>query len=156
MAGGRVGRLVERELLPEAWTRGVRARCFGLLAFGRQAACGWLNAARVKLVQLLYVRNNVSHLRRKGSTLFLCDFQMREQRDFFDVSFGNRHKSVVSGQWSVVSVWCSVVSLVFQLTTDHRSPTTILATVNATACGEQDSAAQLLVCDGFGGGADLS
>lgn len=98
MAGGRVGRLIEGELLAQTLTGRVSARAFGAFAFGRQAACGRLDPARVKLAQLLYVGNDVCNLRRKGATFFGRDVQMREQRDFLDVGFVDRHDLVISNQ----------------------------------------------------------
>lgn len=98
MAGGRVWRLIEGELLAQTLLGRVRARAFGAFAFGRQAACRGLDLARIKLAQLLYVGNDVCDLRRKGATFFGRDVQMREQRDFFDVGFVDRHDLVVSNQ----------------------------------------------------------
>ena len=103
MTGGRVGRLIEGLLLTQAWTCRVLARAFGALAFGRQAACGRLDLARVKLVQLFYVGNDICDLRREGATFFGRYVQMREQRDFLDVGFVNRHNLIISNQWLMVS-----------------------------------------------------
>jgi hypothetical protein len=42
-------------------------------------------------VQLLNVGNDLCDLRREGSALLGCDFEMRKLRDFFDIGFCDWH-----------------------------------------------------------------
>lgn len=100
MAGGRIGSLVEGLLLAQTRTRRIVARGFGALSFGRQSARRRFHLARVEFVQLFDVGNDVRNLRREGLAFFRRDLEMRQQRDFFDVSFGDWHFSF---QLSVVS-----------------------------------------------------
>ena len=90
VAGGRIGSLVERELLAERWLSGVLARGIRALAFRRQAAVAGSTRASVERVQLLDVSDDFGNLRRECTALFRGDFEVRELRDLFNVGFCDR------------------------------------------------------------------
>src|SRR6266480_2019722 len=89
---GRIGRLVQREILTQRGLDFINPRYFGALAFRRQTTERWFDRGGVDLVQLLDIRDDLGDLRRKDAALFVGDLQVRELRDLFDVRFGNGHQ----------------------------------------------------------------
>ena len=96
VAGGRIGRLIERDSLAERRLHGVIARRIGLFTFGRQSACGRLDRAGVKRVELFDVGDDLRNLRRESAAFFGRDFEVRKLRDLFDVGFCDWHDSNLS------------------------------------------------------------
>src|SRR5260370_35374824 len=94
MTRGWIGRLIECEFLPQTQLHFVGPRSLGLLAFESQAAERRLDSAGVDLVELLDVSDDFGNLRRKHSTLFGSDFQVRELGDLLYVAFINWHNHI--------------------------------------------------------------
>src|SRR5215204_7656874 len=93
-----LGRLFERELLPERGARRVLARGAGALALRGEPADGGLDRARVQLVQLLDVGDDGRDLGRQRAQLLVRYLEVRQRRDLLDVRFGDRH-GLVNGEW---------------------------------------------------------
>jgi hypothetical protein len=87
----RIGGGGEGRLLAQGALDFVGAYGGGALAFGSEAAAGGFDVRCVELVELFDVGDDLGDLCPEGFEFFFAKFEVRELRDFRNVSFGYRH-----------------------------------------------------------------
>jgi hypothetical protein len=98
MTGCRIGRLIESQLLAQRGLYNVFAQGIRALALRGKPTRGGLYLARVKLVELFDVSDDLGDLWRERAAFLVCNLKVRQLRDLFDVGFRDGHNQVFSSQ----------------------------------------------------------